>query len=218
VSVAALQELLAERTGVPAAEQELLTGFPPAVRHRCLLSAPAVSQCRCRRAHPCRAGMHSVARLVRACARSRAPCARGEQVLRLPADRGAAAAALPLASGDTLVVRRAAPGANPAESPAHERVAPAPPVAARRTVPGGGPAGDPSREATAPAAPAAAPEAPTVVPAPPAAPRAQAAPASACADGGGAGQGRGPAGGAPEATGASSAVRWPAVDALPCFS
>lgn len=34
LSVTALQELLAERTGVPAQEQELLAGFPPTVRTR----------------------------------------------------------------------------------------------------------------------------------------------------------------------------------------
>ncbi len=34
LSVAALQDLLADRTGVPAAEQELLAGFPPLVRGR----------------------------------------------------------------------------------------------------------------------------------------------------------------------------------------
>ncbi|KAK9839310.1 hypothetical protein WJX81_006947 [Elliptochloris bilobata] len=63
LSVAALQDLLAERTGVPPHEQELLTGFPPAV-------------------------------------------------LRLPDDRSAAAsAALPLASGDTLVAVRGTPAA-----------------------------------------------------------------------------------------------------------
>ena len=36
LSVSALQELLAECTGVPVCEQELLTGFPPAVRARAL--------------------------------------------------------------------------------------------------------------------------------------------------------------------------------------
>lgn len=217
MSVAALQGLLAERTGVPAAEQELLTGFPPAVRHPCLFSDQAAYQWRCRQALPVqrRTGWHSVAQLVRARARSRAPCARGEQVLRLPADRGAAAAALPLASGDTLVVRRAAPSANPAQYPANE---PSAPVAARHTAPGAGPASNPSRESNAPAAPATAPEAPSVAPALAAEPTAQATSASARANGGGAGQGWGPAGGAPEATGASSAVRWPAADALSCSS